>query len=359
MVLHCGAPYPERAAGESKGFRWATFVLGAALLLGFVQDEKAALTVRCFKEPRKPNQNLVLEGDADLPQGTVLKVTVYRLYEQREPGSGKLNCRLASDQFNKFPAVEKKKYRSEIHGTSDKGTALYRVTVETAMDGGKTKVEMDVPCWSDALVKDLDKHLAEFDALADECIKFIDALNEAAAKGKNSWTAAIGVLKQLDAHHKKMLKTEAYAVYPTAIDEILGAVGSILAIAPDFKFGPDGKLLDPENYYGKLKDSKQAEFSFPNQRKYVEEAFDVAGREFSLWYIKEFRRRGGLGGPISASLKAPHVAGHAGVLPWAARLESLTEADIAALEAEIRKLPLPDKTPEKPAETPPDKPKEK
>ena len=100
----------------------------------------------------------------------------------------------------------------------------------------------------------------------------------------------------------------------------------------------NGKLSGTSSYYTadkKGRDHRGALFGFATLKSYLDEAVKIAGREFGLWIVEEFRRAGSVQA-LADAVKA-HRA-HPGVEPFAARLASLDGADLAKLEEELRAL---------------------
>ena len=64
---------------------------------------------------------------------------------------------------------------------------------------------------------------------------------------------------------------------------------------------------------------------------------ELAGREFSLWIIKDYRRKGALS--IDALAVLRRHAGHKGVREFAERLVHLSPESVDALERAIRREP--------------------
>jgi hypothetical protein len=117
------------------------------------------------------------------------------------------------------------------------------------------------------------------------------------------------------------------------VEEIASTIRFLKNNLQAFYFGEDGKLrLRPgELTPVAFKERRNEEFDFQVLREQVKGAVRLAGREFALWVLKEFRRAGMREGLLEC---VREQAEHAGVSVFAERLERLTTADVNLLELE-------------------------
>ena len=298
------------------------------------KTEPDKITVRALVIP-SARKNLVLGGEARLKEGTLLKVAIAKIGDNYAWGSGEIK-KSSPTPFPRYVPVTRKKFKLEFPGTKVWGPGLYKVTIETVRDGGKTKITKDVACWPESFTRKFDDTLKEFDELADETIRSIQAVNQAASLGPQAFKAAAAVVKKMSTHLKKINKSQGSKVFQIAIGLVTGPLVNVIAQAEKFKWDARGKFVGPNDYYGPGESSYGGEFSFPNEIDNVRKAYEIAGREFSLWVIRDFRRKGALT-PSMVNAVRKH-AEHVGVIEYAARLENLTLENVDAVEKAVRRV---------------------
>ncbi|HVR87314.1 MAG TPA: hypothetical protein VMU54_23520, partial [Planctomycetota bacterium] len=194
--------------------------------------------------------------------------------------------------------------------------------------------------WGDDLIPLLSPKLMELSALVAESREFLKRL-EQACQSAQSWAAQSKVLTaEGNKLTKKISNSDLRAYYPAAMDNLYFTMRGVVGNSPYYTFGADGKFAGAADYHAdnkKVATFRNEDFTWENLKRYVEESLSCAGREFSLWIVKDLRRTAGLmRSEIQDAVKAQKAA--PGVEPYAERLAKATISDLDGLEADIRNL---------------------
>lgn len=314
--------------------------------LGARQADDLAVNITCkppsFKAKRVP---LTLNGTCPLSDGVCVKVDLVRELEDlrnaeliplsEEAGGGK-------------PLIEGKKF---VYDTFLKGPGKYLVTMTIPVEhqekpfveevrkrtAKKDTWHFEFLLWGDDLVPQLGSKLQEISALVAECREMVKKF-EQACQSEVGWKAQA---KELNAEANKLLTRidthNLKAFYPAAMTTLVQTLRSITRGTNVLIF-ENGKFSGAKDYHAedkKMQTFRDEDYSWENFKRYVEEALTCAGREYSLWIVKDLRRTAGQMRPeIQEALK--QQAKTPGVDVWADRLAKATITDLDALEVEIR-----------------------
>lgn len=310
--------------------------LAAVLMTGGLlsAQEESPVALQSTAAPTKGRPTLRVAGKAQLPEGTVVRIALQRLEESER--MGRLVSTPVDSPLTMFHQVRGKKISAiDFPGV---GPGLYRAVVElpegsSAPAAPPRKWEFTLPAWDEALIGQLEPGLVQVDERMEEALKLLDRFREGCLS-KEVWEASSKELvREAQEFVRKLDQTEARKLYPASIGVIRFTMQSLTGHAAAFKFGEDGKFAGAHHrHLGEIKTLHQEEFTFDNLRKDVAEAGALAGREFSLWVIREFHR----GGALKDALK--EHSKHPGISSFADRLAKMFsgDEDPDALEKEIR-----------------------
>lgn len=325
--------------------------LGTALLAGAVSAQQQENKVEMALAAKVPNPKakrplLQCDGQVPLPDMSVLFVSVARSYEvwtggRLEPAQAGAGGLMAQVRDKKFTL-----------GNPIDGPGLFDVRVDFREELQNPKImefhkkspvqprtwSFKFSAWNDELVQALVSHLQELDSLAQEAGEMVKKFEQACAK-EEVWKATA---KEITAENSKLLKrceqSGLKALYPAALTQIHYSVRNLQGNSPYFSFDA-GKFAGATSYHAdnqKLKTFREEDFTFENFKRYCQEASGVAGREFALWIVKDFRRNNNQLSPDAAEA-VKQMKQHPGVAEVVDRLLALKTAEEAAmLDKEIR-----------------------
>jgi hypothetical protein len=320
-----------------------TLAFTGLLLAGLQEEDPVALVC---KPPAAGTKAPVLrlEGTAPFADEVVLKLSVHRLFEV---SAGARLEPMAKDQGPGLVKVKGKKFRLD-HPVEARGGYLVlvdlldefqRPDVAKALRG-KVKTrrwEFRFAAWGDELAGQLGPKLEDLDRLTAEAQELIGRV-EKAAVSKASWEAeAKRFQREVDTFLRNASRMDLENTFPAAYDLVRRTVHEIQSNSPYFLW-ENGKFAGAKDYHeqeNKAKTFQDEEFNFAALKRYLEQSRPVGGREFALWVVKELRRTNGTMARDLADALKKH-ADHAGLAPFAERLEKATAADLTDLEAEIR-----------------------
>lgn len=329
-------------------------ILGTALLAGAVpaqqeNETKMALAAK-VPNPKAKRPLLQCDGQVPLPDMSVLFVSVARSYENWSGG------RLEPAQSGAGGLMAQVKERKFSLGNPIDGPGLFDVRVDFREELQNPKVmeflkktpvqprswRFTFSAWNDELVQALVSNLQELDSLAQEAGEMVKKFEQACAK-EEVWKATA---KDITAENSKLLKrceqSGLKALYPAALTQVHYSVRNLQGNSPYFSFDA-GKFAGATSYHAdnqKLKTFREEDFTFENFKRYCQEASSVAGREFSLWIVKDFfRNNKQLSSDAAEAVK--QMKAHPGVADFAERLVALkTEDEAKILEKDIRAAKL-------------------
>jgi hypothetical protein len=347
--------------------RWTVVALFLGSALGAAQDAPAPdkgaqdVTMTCKVPPaRDKSPRLTLNGTANFPEGTVLKMTLTREIEifagsrltaSSEMAGGGL-VEVKGKKFQYMPIIS--------------GPGAFHVLVQFADDFQKPAIleslkgkvttrlwNFRFSAWGDELIGMLGPKLAELDAIATECLDIVKRV-EKQSGSESSWIKerknvdargadiiltkeAEEIVKDTSKLMMRLERLDAKALFPATQAELFYSIRTMHGNSLHFAYEA-GKFAGAKSYHtggDKLKTHRNEEFSFENLRKYVEDAVPLAGREMALWIVKDLRRTDGqMRADITEALKL--YAQHPGLAGLSDRLAKATKDDLNAFEEEIR-----------------------
>ena len=321
-------------------------LLGAPLRAQAPPDE-LAMTLTCkppsFKIKHPP---LAFNGTCPLPNGIILRVGLHRIQETLSGNelmpnvvmAGGSNTEIEDKKFAfSFVIDSPGKYMSEISIPAELQERDHAAEV-MKRTAKKQKWQFEFLAWTDDLVPLLATKLTDLNALVTETRDYLKRC-EAACISEQSWKSQAKVLTLEGSKLSNRISNhELRSFFPAAMDNLFYTMRSVTGNAPYYSFGADGKFSGAADYHAdgkKVKTFKNEEFSWDNLKRYVEETLPCAGREFSLWMVKDLRRTAGEMRPeIQEAVKSQKAA--PGVDVFAERIQKATIADLDLLEADIR-----------------------
>jgi hypothetical protein len=295
--------------------------------------------------PKAKRPLLRFDGGIPVPDMTVLFVSVSRSQEswngdRLEPTYTTAGGSMAQVMERKFTL------ESPIDGS---GLFSVRVDLRDELQNPqiidslkKTPVDpkswrFDFSAWSDDLPTNLAAALMELDLLGQDAGVMVRKY-ETACKTEQGWLAAA---KELTAENAKLLKrcesTGLRAYYPAALNQIHYTVRNLQGNSPYFSF-VDGKFSGATSYHAdnqKVKTFRNEDFTYENFKRYIAESTVIAGREFALWIVKDFRRAGNQS-TADAVAAVTQMKDHPGVAEFLPRLNPVKADDVDALDKDIR-----------------------
>jgi len=308
-----------------------------ALFLGsaFAQEE---VTLTCSSpafKTRKPK--LILKGGCPLPDGTVLKVTIQRMVESCSAGR---MVEGPQESGGGLTEVQEKKFSFEsvIVGP---GRYLAMVSLSDEFQRKDLLPEImrkapqqrqwpfEFSAWGDDLAQQLYPKLVDLAALVAEAREKVQRF-EKTAESPQLLKENGKLLEKIE--NSALVKT----IFPAGQYTLQETIRSLQGSAPYFAF-EEGKFVGVKSPYpdGPTKTFRNELFTFAAIHRYLEEVIPIAGREFSLWVVKDLRRTGGvMSAELLETLQSQKAA--PGVAPYAERMEKAAAADLDALERDIR-----------------------
>lgn len=326
--------------------------LGAAVVFpgADAQDGGVQLTLAAkVPNPKAKRPLLRFDGGAPLPDQSVLFLSVARSFESWAGG------RLEPTSANSGGSMAQIKERKFSLESPIDGPGLFAVRVDLREELQNPKLidhfkknpvnprswNFLFSAWGDDLAPSLVSSLEELDVLAQEAGEMVRRY-EAATKSEEAWMAS---LKEITAENAKLLKkceqSNLRALYPASLNQIHYTIRNLQGNSPYFTF-EGGKFAGATSYHAdkqKVKTFRDEAFTFENFKRYVSDSVGLAGREFCLWLIKDYRRAGKQ--LSSDALDALNrMKAHAGIAEFFDRLKALkpelTVEDLALLEKDVR-----------------------
>jgi hypothetical protein len=316
--------------------------LGAA-----APQEELPLTLTC-KPPsfKVRNPPVTFSGTCPLPSGVILRLTLQHVTENL---AGALIQSTTVAVSGSNTEIEDKKF---TFTTTVEGPGKYETVISAPLElqeldhvaevkkriGTKPGWQFEFLVWGDDLMTLLSPKLIEVHSLVNETRDFLKRL-EQACSSEQSWESQKKVLTaEGNKLGNKIFNSELKAYYPAAMNNLNFTVRGVVGNTAYYTFGADGKFAGAKDYHAdnkKVSTFRNEDFTWENLKRYVEESVPCAGREFSLWIVKDLRRTAGQMRPeILDVLKTQKAA--PGVDIYAERLGKATITDLDALEAEIR-----------------------
>jgi len=322
------------------------FLLIGSPLQAKAPQEDLAPTLTC-KAPsfKVRNPLLTLNGSCALPNGVILRLDLVRVSETLS-GSELQTMTLAVGGGTTEIEDKKFTYSCTLEGP---GKYLPQISVPADLQEldhvaevkkrtqAKQSWQFEFLVWGDDLVPLLPPKLMEVNALVAEVRDLLKRL-EAACQSEQSWQAQAKILTpEGNKLSNKVSNSELKAYFPAAMNNLYYTIRSVVGNAPYYTF-KDGKFAGAKDYHAadkKVSTFRNEEFTWENLKRYVEETVPCAGREFSLWIVKDLRRTAGQMRPeIQQAVKSQKSA--PGVDIYADRLDKATISDLDGLEADIR-----------------------
>ena len=191
--------------------------------------------------------------------------------------------------------------------------------------------------WDAKLLTRAGPQLAEITDLAREARDLTDRVQATCATEAEFKAVQKALIKDAQRLQARVMTFADAGLYPAASRQV-GYTVTDLARSMEVFTWENGKFSGTSSYYTadkKGRDHRGALFGFATLRAYLDEGVKIAGREFGLWIVEEFRRAGSR--PELAEAVKLHRA-HPGVEPFAERLSSPDVVDLVKLEEELRAL---------------------
>ncbi len=327
----------------------SAILLSPALLAG-AQDPKLTEMTLAAKvpNPKAKRPLLIFDGGIPVPDQTVLFLSVARSQESWIAG------RIEPTHINGGSSLTQVKDRKFALQTPIDGAGLFvvRVDLRDELQNPKTNDYLrktpvnpktwtfPFSAWGDDLPGILASALQELDVLAQDAGDMVKKY-EAACKTEETWKAAS---KDLNGENAKLLRrcesSSLRAFYPAALNQIHYTIRNLQGNSPYFTW-VDGKFSGATSYHAdqqKVKTFRSEAFTYENFKRYVSEGIVIAGREFSLWILKDYKRAGGQtsGDALSALTQ---MKAHEGVAEFFERLKAIKSPDEwDVLDKDIRQL---------------------
>ncbi|HUR38106.1 MAG TPA: hypothetical protein VM222_01380 [Planctomycetota bacterium] len=288
---------------------------------------------------------LALNGSCPLPDGVILTISLNHAVESL--ANGVLEETVSGARSGTSEIVSKKfAYGAPIEGP---GKFLVQVGVPIELQemqhaaevkkrtAKRTAWQFEYMVWDDELVPQLSPKLLEFQTLVAEVRAEVKKF-ELACETEQGWLSQAKALTlegnklraRLEGHELK-------AFYPAAVNNLFYTMRNVLTNTAYYTF-TNGKFSGATDYHAenkKVSTFRKEDFNWENLKRYVEESLPCAGREFSLWIVKDLRRTAGQMRPeILEAIKLQKAA--PGVDVYSERLQKATISDLDALEADIR-----------------------
>lgn len=327
-------------------------LLAFALLIPVLasQDKSVEMILAAkVPNPKAKRPLLQFDGAVPLPDMSVLFVSVGRTYESWAGG------RIEPAQAGAGGFMAQIKDRKFSLGNPIDGPGLYGVRVDLREELQNPKIleflkktpvqprtwNFMFSAWTDDLLQSLVPNLQELASLALEAGDMVKRFEKACEK-EEIWKATA---KEITAENAKLLKrceqSSLKAFFPAAVSQIHYSIRNLQGNSPYFSFDA-GKFSGATSYHAdnqKVKTFRNEEFTFENFKRYCSEAVGVAGREFALWIVKDYRRAAHQLHPDAAEA-IKQVKTQPGVADFAERLLALKPAEdpkvLEILEKDIR-----------------------
>jgi len=316
-------------------------------LRGQADKDDLPVTLNCkppsFKTKHPP---LAFSGTCALSSGVILRIGLHRIGESLEKGqlvpnvieAGGGNAEIEDKKFSfSFTVEGPGKYMSELSIPLElqEKDHFAEVKKRTAV---KSSWQFEFLAWGDDLVPLLPGKLLELNALVTEVREYVKRCEQACGSEQQWKAVAKNMQKEGGILSNKIENHELRAFYPASIDNLFYTMRNVSSNAPYYSFGPDGKFSGATDYHAdgkKVRTFRNEDFSWDNLKRYVDDTLSCAGREFSLWMVKDLRRTAGQMRPeIQEAVRSQKSA--PGVDLYAERIPKATIGDLDQLEADIR-----------------------
>lgn len=338
----------------------AAVLLAPAFPAGAQDPKPTEMTLAAkVPNPKAKRPLLNFDGSIPLPDQTVLFLSVARVQESWIAG------RIEPTHVNAGSSLAQVKDRKFSLQTPIDGPGLFvaRVDLRDELQNPKTtdylkKTPVNpkmwnfaFSAWGDDLPGLLASALQDFDVLAQDAGEMVKRY-ETACKTEEAWKAAA---KELSGENAKLLRrcegSSLRAFYPAALNQVHYTIRNLQGNSPYFTF-VDGKFTGATSYHAdeqKVKTFRDEAFTYENFKRYVSEGIVIAGREFSLWHLKDYKRAGQSSGDALSALT--QMKAHAGVAEFFERLKAIkTPEEFEVLDKDIRQMKVVAAAPEKPNE---------
>lgn len=314
--------------------------LAMGLVLAQARPKGEELTFKCLSLP-KPGRNLKLQGSIALPDGTPIKFVLYATEEQVFY-SERIRIKLTQTSLPVAKPVVPVKDGGFVYEGPAAGPGVYNIlafrqgVAATSAGGGGGRWQQTLHLWDEKDIERLAGGLATVEGLVKDCRVLLKQFEKVLPK-ETSWNAAAKQLSKSLKDQLDQLKKADKSLYSGALNELLGHMDTLNGTMQVFKF-VNGEFKSAEDYYGEKEDNRSSKFAIANLIRYMDEVEVVAGREFCLWMIKEFRRSADVK-LIDAEVEKQAKAKQPHILPYADRLKKLKDLkpeEIAYLEKQLR-----------------------
>jgi hypothetical protein len=314
-----------------------------------------------FKTPSFKTKRalLGLNGSCPLPDGVILTVSVSHtveslsntVLEESVSGASSGSSEIQSKKFTYSAPIEGPgKFLVQV-GVPIELQEMHHAAEVKKRTAKRTSWQFEYLVWDDDLVSQLSPKLLELQALVAEVRAEVKKFEQACDSEQEWLSQAKALTLEGNKLRAKLEGHELKAVYPAAVNNLFYTLRNVLTNAAYYTF-TNGKFSGAKDYHAENKQVstfRKEDFNWANLKRYVEESLPCAGREFSLWIVKDLRRTAGQMRPeIQEAIKAQKAA--PGVDIYVERLQKATISDLDALEADIRG--------KKPGAAPPKEPKE-
>ena len=325
----------------------ALFALAGVPLRADAPQDEMAVSLSCKAPSFKTRRPTVpFNGSCPLPSGVVVRLQLHRIIETLSAGS--LEATTLSAGGGNTDIEDKKFTFNTVLEAPGKYLALISIPIDLQEKDHAQEVQkktanrqqwqFEFLVWTDDLVPLVSSKLLELNAIVSETRDLLKRC-EAACGSEASWLAASKALVAEGTKlNTRVLNSDLRSYYPAAMNNLIFTLRNVLGSAPYYTFGADGKFSGAKDYHAdnkKVSTFRNEEFSWDNLKRYVEETLPCAGREFSLWIVKDLRRTAGtMRNDIQEAIKAQKAA--PGVDLYADRLAKATISELDAIEADIR-----------------------
>jgi hypothetical protein len=310
--------------------------------------QETEISVACKAPSAKAKVSILrLEGAVPFPDHAVLKIGLFRSSEDYGAGH------IVATTVGVGGGVVEVKGKKFVYEPPVQGPGAYQVQVAfmdefqrpAVMEQLKGKVtkrqwKFDFMAWTDDLLPQIGPRLDEIAVFQRESLDALKRFEEATANEANWKVQQKELVDSVAKLMQKIEKSEGKAHFPAALNQLFYTVRSVHGTSPYFHW-ENGKFAGGKSYHAdnqEIKSHRNEPYTFPNLKKYIEEAVPLAGREMALWILKDIKRAGVVRPEVQEVLKK--YGTYAGLAPFAERLGTATPPDLEALEKDLRGSPL-------------------
>jgi len=308
------------------------------------EDLPLTLTVKApsFKVKRPL---LALNGSCPLPDGVILTVSLSHaveslsntVLEESMSGAGSGTSEIQSKKFTYgAPIVGPGKFLVQV-GVPLELQEMQHAAEVKKRTAKRTDWQFEYLVWDDELVSQLSPKLLELQALVAEVRAEVKKFEHACDSEEGWLKEAKDLTLEGNKLRARLEGHELKAFYPAAVNNLFYTMRNVLTNAAYYTF-TNGKFSGAKDYHAenkKVSTFRKEDFNWENLKRYVEDSLPCAGREYSLWIVKDLRRTAGQMRPdILEAIKAQKAA--PGVDLYAERLQKATISDLDGLETDIR-----------------------